>query len=65
MQSKQCKWCHCWNCRWCGADNCYHDTQKPCWDCNGHRHERKWVQDKIDLCPGWEKAPAIIMDMRR
>nr|DAR75946.1 MAG TPA: hypothetical protein [Caudoviricetes sp.] len=27
MQSKQCKWCRCWNCRWCGTDNCYHDTR--------------------------------------
>lgn len=27
--------------------------------------DRKDGYHKIDLCPGWEKAPAIIMDMRR
>lgn len=65
MESKQCKQCKCWNCRWYGTDNCYHDTNKPCWECAGKRHERQHVQAKIDICTGWERAPKIIMDMRR
>ena len=64
MLSKQCKQCRCWNCRWCGTDNCYCDTNKPCWECNGKRHERDYIQNKIDTCLGWELASQIVIEHR-